>query len=69
METAMTPTFRGEPISVSMKEATRLTNLSRATIDRLVADEKLPKFKIGKRVLFRYEDLRRIIDESPAKPK
>lgn len=53
-----------EPITVSMKEACRLTGLSRATLDRMAAAGKLTKIKIGKKVLFRYDDLRMLVSNT-----
>lgn len=47
-----------EPVSLSMNEAAAELSICRVTLWRLARDGKIPFCKIGRRVLFRPEDLR-----------
>ena len=49
------------PLSVSLREASRLTGLSQRTLRRLVARGTLPSRKIGARRVVSFEGLSRLV--------
>ena len=57
---------------MTMPETSNYMKLSRATIERMVRDGKLPVVRIGARVLFRKKSLDEFIEraeQSPRMPK
>lgn len=54
------------PILVGIPRASRLTDLSEATIERLVASGHIPTVRVGARVLIRLTDLERWAEGLPA---
>ena len=61
-------------ISVTVKEAVRLTGIPRTTIYELIRDGALESFKVGRRRLITVESLQRFVDlqiadNEPAKLK
>lgn len=53
------------PILVGVPRASRLTDLSEATIERLVASGHIPTVRVGARVLIRLTDLERWAEGLP----
>jgi excisionase family DNA binding protein len=49
------------PLSVSLREASRLTGLSQRTLRRLVANGTLPSRKIGARRVISFDALARLV--------
>ena len=47
---------------LTIEELRELLHCSRGTIYKLIDEKKLPHLKIGKRVLFRREDVDRLIE-------
>lgn len=60
-----TDDFHIEPITVSMADAERLTGLSRVTIYRLIAGERLVCVKAGAKSLVTMASLRAYLDALP----
>ena len=58
----------GEPLTVSIGEAARLTGLSAATLRRRNKDGTLPMVRVGGRRLVRLVDLRRLVEASEPSP-
>jgi excisionase family DNA binding protein len=46
-----------------MKDATAFTGLSKSTLNRLVAANKLEKLHVGKKALFRVADLKKLAEK------
>jgi hypothetical protein len=51
-----------EPEYVSMKDAMRITSLSKSTLNRMVKRDELDKLHIGKKPMFRVTDLRQMME-------
>ena len=51
-----------DKISYNVKEATKALGIGRTTLYKLIEEGRLMPKKIGRRTLFRAEDLRQLID-------
>lgn len=54
------------PIVVSSKDAQRILAVGNSKFYQLVAEGKIRRIKIGRRSVFRLEDLHRFVDSCPA---
>lgn len=59
----MTQTSGAEPLTVSIKEAVRMTSISRSSIYRAIKAGRLPARKLGARTLIPLAGLRRLVQE------
>jgi excisionase family DNA binding protein len=55
-----------DPLTVTIREAMRLTGLGRSTIYKLIGAKKLKLRKIGTRTLIIFESLRELIEDTEA---
>ena len=55
-----------EPLTVTITEAARLSNLSRATLYRRAAERKISFVKSGTRTLIPFGSLKHYLDSLPA---
>ncbi len=65
MKTSITPAATAdravEPLAYSMKDASRVSALSRSRLYELIAEKKLEVRKVGRRTLIPAESLRRLV--------
>jgi excisionase family DNA binding protein len=52
-----------EPHTLSVRDATAFTGLSKSTLNRLVAANELEKLHIGRKALFRVADLKKLTEK------